>query len=100
MVDEKKGKAFFLIFGLYLMVYFYLGVLPANIDSFLQNLPGATQLGVGLAITFSLLTGTISMLIFGYFGGMIAQRITRKTLFIKTREKSSKLKLPNKLVLR
>ncbi len=84
MVDEKKGKAFFLIFGLYLMVYFYLGVLPANIDSFLQNLPGATQLGVGLAITFSLLTGTISMLIFGYFGGMIAQRITRKTLFIIT----------------
>ena len=84
MVDEKKGKAFFLIFGLYLMVYFYLGVLPANIDSFLQNLPGATQLGVGLAITFSLLTGTISMLIFGYFGGMIAQRITRKKLFIIT----------------
>ena len=84
MADEKRGRAFFLIFGLYLMVYFYLGVLPANIDSFLQNLPGATQLGVGLAITFSLLTGTISMLIFGYFGGMIAQRITRKTLFIIT----------------
>ncbi|KKL96624.1 hypothetical protein LCGC14_1842590, partial [marine sediment metagenome] len=70
--------------GLYLMVYFYLGVLPANIDSFLQNLPGATQLSVGLAITFILLTGTISMLIFGYFGGMIAQRITRKALFITT----------------
>ncbi|KKN06624.1 hypothetical protein LCGC14_1075420, partial [marine sediment metagenome] len=32
----------------------------------------------------SLLTGTISMLIFGYFGGMIAQRITRKKLFIIT----------------
>ncbi|KKM14809.1 hypothetical protein LCGC14_1702400 [marine sediment metagenome] len=54
MIDEKKGKAFFLIFGLYLMIYFYLGVLPANIDNFLQDLPGATQLGVGLAITFSL----------------------------------------------
>ncbi|HDZ17380.1 MAG TPA: MFS transporter [archaeon] len=84
MADEKRERAFFLIFGLYLMVYFYLGVLPANIDSFLQNLPGSTQLGVGLAITFSLLTGTISMLIFGYFGGMIAQRITRKKLFIIT----------------
>ncbi|HEC39479.1 MAG TPA: MFS transporter [bacterium] len=84
MVDEKKGKVFFLIFGLYLMIYFYLGVLPANIDNFLQDLPGATQLGVGLAITFSLLTGTLSMLIFGYFGGMIARRITRKKLFIIT----------------
>ena len=66
------------------MIYFYLGVLPANVDNFLLNLPGATQLGVGLAVTFSLLTGTVSLLIFGYFGGNISQRISRKTLFITT----------------
>ena len=36
------------------MIYFYLGILPANVDNFLVNLSGATQLGVGLAVTFSL----------------------------------------------
>ncbi|KKL12751.1 hypothetical protein LCGC14_2532650, partial [marine sediment metagenome] len=84
MKDERKGKTFFLIFGLYLMIYFYLGVLPANVDSILLNLPGATQLFVGLTITFSLLTSTISLLLFGYFGSNLTKRFNRKTLFIGT----------------
>jgi len=84
MKDERKGKTFFLIFGLYLMIYFYLGVLPANVDNFISNLPGTTQFGVGLAVTFSLITSTISLLIFGYFGLYLAQKLSRKILFIGT----------------
>ena len=38
MGEKNKGMTFLTIFWLYLMIYFYLGVLLVNVDDFIENL--------------------------------------------------------------
>ncbi|MFX1494052.1 MAG: MFS transporter, partial [Promethearchaeota archaeon] len=78
----RRKNTFCLIFGLYLMIYFSMGILPANIDDLLLNLQGTTSFGIGLLITFNLLTSMASILFFGYYTNYLAKKITRKYLFI------------------
>jgi predicted MFS family arabinose efflux permease len=82
--DQCKRRTFFLILGLYFTINFYIGILPANIDNLITDLSGTTQFGIGLVIVFRLVSGTISLLIFGYFGEFLATRFSRKKLFILT----------------
>ena len=80
--ELQRKNTFCLIFGLYLMIYFSMGVLPANVDNLLLNLQGTTSFGIGLLITTNLLTSMASILFFGYYSNYIAKKITRKNLFI------------------
>jgi len=80
----QRKNTFSLIFGLYLMIYFSMGILPANIDNLLLNLQGTTSFGIGLLITTNLLTSMASILFFGYYTNYLAKKITRKNLFIFT----------------
>ena len=82
--ELRRKNAFSLIFGLYVMIYFSMGILPANIDDLLLNLQGTTSFGVGLLITMNLLTSMASILFFGYYTNYLANKITRKNLFIFT----------------
>jgi hypothetical protein len=51
---QRKSLTFYLIFSLYFMIYFCIGIIPANIDNLLLNLKGTTELGISLAITLNL----------------------------------------------
>ena len=80
----QRKNTFSLIFGLYLTIYFSMGILPANIDNLLLNLQDTTSLGISLLITTNLLTSMASILFFGYYTNYLAKKITRKKLFIFT----------------
>ncbi len=80
----RRNNTFCLIFGLYLMIYFSMGILPANIDDLLLNLQGTSSFGIGLLITINLLTSMASIIFFGYYTNYLAKKITRKSLFIFT----------------
>lgn len=81
---QYKEKTFLLILGLYFTLNFYIGILPANIDNLITDLSGATPFGIGLVIVFRLVSGTVSLLVFGYFGEILATRFSKKKLFILT----------------
>ncbi|MFX0181183.1 MAG: MFS transporter, partial [Candidatus Hodarchaeota archaeon] len=80
----RRNNTFYLIFGLYLMIYFSMGIIPSNIDDLLINLQGSTSFGIGFLITLNLLTSMASILFFGYYTNYIAKKITRRKLFIFT----------------
>ena len=82
--DQHKEKTFFLILGLYFTIYFYIGILPGNIDNLITDLSGTTQMGIGLVIISRLVSGTISLLVFGYFGEILSNRFGKKRLFVLT----------------
>ena len=79
---RHEKKTFLLIIGLYFTINFYIGILPANIDNLITDLSGATQSGIALVIMFRLVFGTISMLLFGYFGEVLGSRFGKKRLFV------------------
>lgn len=83
-VNLKKEKTFQTLFFLYFMIYFFIGILPANIDNLLITLPQTTKMGIGIIITSSLFTGIISVVIFGYVGDRLSYKASRKKLFIFT----------------
>ena len=58
----------------YITIYFFLGVIPANIDDFLSFLAGTTQFGVGFILTSGLISDTISMIMFGYFSEVLSSK--------------------------
>ncbi|MFX0019458.1 MAG: MFS transporter [Promethearchaeota archaeon] len=80
----QRKTTFSLIFGLYLMIYFSMGILPANIDNLLLNLQGTSSFGIGLLITINLLTSMASIIFFGYYTNYLTKKMTRKYLFIFT----------------
>ena len=84
MSERQKERTFLFILFIYFSIYFYLGILPANIDNLLTQLSGASSFGVSFIITLGLICLTISMLFFGYFSNHLSQRIGRKNLFIIT----------------
>jgi len=65
-------------------MYFCLGILPANIVSLLKTLPYTTKGGIGIIITINLVVGMMSMIFFGYYGDLLAKKLTRKKLFVIT----------------
>ena len=77
----KRDKTFRSIYNLYFMLYFFVGILPVNIDNLLINLPGTTKFGIGIVIASSLVIGIVSILTFGYLGEKISEKFTRKKLF-------------------
>ncbi|MCP6719400.1 MAG: MFS transporter [Patescibacteria group bacterium] len=84
ITNQNKGKSFLLILGLYFTVYFYIGILPANIDNLITDLSGTTQSGIGLVIVLRLVSGTISLLVFGYFSESLSDRFGKKRVFLLT----------------
>jgi MFS family permease len=82
--ELKKRKTFRSLYHLYFMLYFCIGILPVNIDNLLEYLPGATESGIGIAVACNLIVGTISIVVFGYFGEKLSDKFSRKKLFIAT----------------
>lgn len=62
------------------MYYFIGGFIPVNIENLLLNLPGTTNFGIGIVVASSLLVGSISILVFGYYGGRFSQKYSRKKI--------------------
>lgn len=82
--NTKKKKTFRSLFFLYFMIYFFVGIMPVNIDNLLISLPGTTKFGVGVVIASILTVGIISILFFGYYTDKIAEKYSRKKIFILT----------------
>lgn len=82
--QENRKKTFRSIFLLYFMIFFCAGILPVNIDNLLVYLPNTTKFGIGIVSAASLIIGIISILVFGYYGDVISERISRKKIFIYT----------------
>jgi len=82
--QENRKKTFRSIFLLYFMIFFCAGILPVNIDNLLAYLPNTTKFGIGIVSAVSLIIGIISILVFGYYGDKISERISRKKIFIYT----------------
>lgn len=66
------------------MIFFCTGILPVNIDNLLAYLHNTTKFGIGIISAASLITGIISILIFGYHGDKISEKFSRKKVFIYT----------------
>lgn len=87
MVDTysiKRKKTFSSIFLLYFTIFFFVGIMPVNIDNLLLYLPYTTKFGVGFLIASTLIVGIISILFFGYYADKIAEKYSSKKIFILT----------------
>ncbi len=82
--DQQKTITFYLIFGFYFMIYFGIGIIPANIENMLLTLSGTSELGISILITMILVISMISMLFFGYYGDFLMNKFTCKNLFVMT----------------
>ena len=49
--DQQKTITFYLIFGFYFMIYFGIGIIPANIENLLLTLSGTSEFGISIIIT-------------------------------------------------
>lgn len=58
--------------------------MPVNIDNLLLYLPKTTEFGIGFLIAATLIVGIICILFFGYFTDKIAEKYSRKKIFILT----------------
>ena len=81
---QERGKTFRSFFQLYFMIYFFVGIMPVNIDNILLYLPKTTKFGVGFLIASTLIVGIISILFFGYYEDKIAGKYSRKKIFVLT----------------
>jgi len=84
MLEIQRKRTYLCIFFLYFAIFFYLGIIPSNIDNLLTTLAGISNFGVSFIITAGLISGTVSLLLFGYFSDHLSQRFGRKNLFILT----------------
>ena len=84
MLEIQRKRTYLFIFFLYFAIFFYLGIIPSNIDNLLTTLAGISNFGVSFIITAGLISGTVSLLLFGYFSDHLSQRFGRKNLFILT----------------
>ena len=84
MLEIQRKRTYLCIFFLYFAIFFYLGIIPSNIDNLLATLAGISNFGVSFIITAGLISGTASLLLFGYFSDHLSQRFGRKNLFILT----------------
>ena len=80
--DQQKKVTFYLLLGLYFMIYFCLGMIPANIESLLLTLSGTSEFGISIIITMNLVISMVSMLFFGYYGDLLIDKFTRKSFFV------------------
>ncbi|MFW9896970.1 MAG: MFS transporter [Candidatus Thorarchaeota archaeon] len=83
-MKEHNRRIFPFILGLYFTLNFCIGIIPGNINNLLRDLLGSTQFGLGLFIVFRLIVGTMSLLIFGYWGEVLSRRFGKKRIFLIT----------------
>ena len=76
----QRKRTYNSLWRLYFMYYFIGGFIPVNIENLLVNLPGTTNFGIGVVVASSLLIGSISILIFGYYGGRLSEKFSRKKI--------------------
>lgn len=81
IIRESNFKS---MWRLYFMLAYCFGILPVNISNLLIYLPGATPFGIGLAAACRLAVGVVSVLVFGYFGEKLAEKYSRKKIFLFT----------------
>lgn len=85
VMEEIKPKATFLsLWFLYMILFYFNGLLPVNIDNLLLFLEGTTKFGVGLSTASFYTVSIVSLLIFGYYCDKISEKISRKKLFFYT----------------
>ncbi|MFX0004354.1 MAG: MFS transporter, partial [Candidatus Hermodarchaeota archaeon] len=79
-----KKETFRLIFLLYFMMYFCIGIIPPNINNIIKTVSSISEFQISLAIAFNLFISSLSVMIFGYFGDRISKKTSVKGLFILT----------------
>ena len=79
-----KEQTFRLIFLLYFMIYFCIGIIPPNINSIISSIPTMSEFGMGTVIVLNLLFNSLSAIFFGYYGDKISSRFSIKRLFVIT----------------
>lgn len=82
--DQQKIITFYLIFGFYFMIYFGIGIIPANIENLLLALPGTSEFGISVIITLILVISMVRMLFFGYYSDLLINSLSHKKLFVIT----------------
>ena len=82
--DQQKIITFYLIFGFYFMIYFGIGIIPANIENLLLALPGTSEFGISVIITLILVINMVRMLFFGYYSDLLINSLSHKKLFVIT----------------
>ncbi|MFW9972117.1 MAG: MFS transporter [Candidatus Odinarchaeota archaeon] len=79
-----KKHTFQLTFLLYFMMYFCIGIIPPNIINIIKSVSSISEFHISLAITFNLFINSIIVMVFGYFGDRISEKISMKRLFVLT----------------
>ncbi|MFX1380357.1 MAG: MFS transporter [Promethearchaeota archaeon] len=79
-----RNHSFRLIFLLYFMMYFCIGIIPPNIINIINAIPTISEFQISLAIVFNLIVNSVSVMIFGYFGDKMSEKTSIKGLFILT----------------
>ncbi len=79
--NQKVKRNFHAIVLLHLTFYTCIGFFAVNLKNFLVDLPGTTPMGIGLLTMTGLITGTVSILLFGYYSERLAKKLSRKTIF-------------------
>ncbi|MFW9772158.1 MAG: MFS transporter [Candidatus Heimdallarchaeota archaeon] len=75
---------FRLIFSLYFMMYFCIGIIPPNISNIINTVSSISEFQISLAIAINLIVNSFSVMIFGYFGDRMSEKTSVKRLFILT----------------
>ncbi|NHJ19716.1 MAG: MFS transporter [Candidatus Lokiarchaeota archaeon] len=81
---KVKSRNFLLIFSLYFMIYFCVGIIPPNIEGIINSLPSISEFSISTAILFYLICNSVSVLFFGYFRERILHTLSSKILFLLT----------------
>ncbi|MFW9828759.1 MAG: MFS transporter [Candidatus Thorarchaeota archaeon] len=79
-----RQHTFRLIFLLYFMMYFCIGIIPPNIPNIITSISKITEFGISIAIVLNLLVNSVSAIIFGYFRDKLSEKITVKGQFVLT----------------
>ncbi|MCP4762419.1 MAG: MFS transporter, partial [archaeon] len=82
--EKKKNANFMAIWLVYLNMYSCVMMLGAIQSSIRDNLPGTTEIGIGMIAAGGLLVGIFSTFIFGYYQEKISQKYSRKKFFLFT----------------
>ncbi|MFX0007211.1 MAG: MFS transporter, partial [Candidatus Hermodarchaeota archaeon] len=82
--NSLKKRTFRLIFSLYFMMYFCIGIIPPNINNIIKTVSNISEFQISLAIAFNLFINSFSVMIFGYFGDRMSEKSSMKVMFILT----------------
>jgi MFS family permease len=82
--EKARARSFRDILLIYAAIYVCLGFLPVNMPEIIENLAGASAAGMAITLALHFSTLIISTLSFGYYGEKLAEKYSRKRIFLFT----------------